>query len=111
MTLDGGTFQAGAGMAITNPFRINTTGGTIDTNGNLLALPTAISDGFSGRIEVVEPTGPDTQLLVRVAGAPLVVLLRSRTRAAAGEAMPFNIDPAEIHLFDAGSGTRIDAAR
>ena len=65
-------------------------------------------NGFSGRIEVVEPTGPDTQLLVRVAGAPLVVLLRSRTHAVAGEAVTLNIDPSEIHLFDADNGSRID---
>ena len=65
-------------------------------------------EGFHGTIEVVEPTGPDTQLLVRVAGAPLVVLLRSRTRATAGETIALNIAPAEIHLFDAESGARID---
>jgi len=65
--------------------------------------------GFRGEIEVVEPTGSDTQLLVRVAGAPLVVLLRSRTRAAAGDAITLNIEPGDIHLFDAQSGVRIDA--
>lgn len=65
--------------------------------------------GFSGTIEVVEPTGPDTQLLVRVAGEPLVVLLRSRTRAAAGETINLNIGPPDIHLFDAESGRRIES--
>jgi len=77
------------------------------------ARPEAIvpaPEGFSGRIEVVEPTGPDTQLLVRVAGAPLVVLLRSRTSAVTGEVMTFDIDPADIHLFDARNGSRIDRA-
>jgi len=68
------------------------------------------SSGFDGRIEVVEPTGPDTQLLVRAAGAPLVVLLRSRTRAVTGETITLGIDPAEIHLFDAESGARIEMA-
>ncbi len=68
------------------------------------------ADGFDGKIEVVEPTGPDTQLLVLVAGAPLVVLLRSRTRAAAGQSVALGIDPAEVHLFDAADGARINKA-
>ncbi|MBL0933197.1 MAG: sn-glycerol-3-phosphate ABC transporter ATP-binding protein UgpC [Rhizobiaceae bacterium] len=67
------------------------------------------SQGFSARVEVVEPTGPDTQLLVRAASAPLVVLLRSRSSAAAGESINFDVDQNDVHLFDAESGVRVDA--
>ncbi|TKT78344.1 sn-glycerol-3-phosphate ABC transporter ATP-binding protein UgpC [Aquamicrobium sp. LC103] len=67
------------------------------------------TEGFSGMIEVVEPTGPDTQLLVRVAGQPLVVLLRSRTPATPGEKITMTVSPSEIHLFDADHGSRIEA--
>lgn len=65
-------------------------------------------DGFEGKIEVVEPTGPDTQLLVTVAGEPLVVLLRSRMSATAGDVVTLGIAPEDIHLFDAESGARIE---
>jgi len=64
--------------------------------------------GFEGHVEVVEPTGPDTQLLVRVAGAPLVVLLRSRTKATSGEGVTFSVARDEVHLFAADTGLRID---
>jgi len=63
--------------------------------------------GFEGVVEVVEPTGPDTQLLVRVAGQPLVVLLRTRTRVSPGDRINLGISEADIHLFDAGEGRRI----
>ncbi|MFD2238090.1 ABC transporter ATP-binding protein [Aureimonas populi] len=66
------------------------------------------SEGFGGVIEVVEPTGPDTQLLVRVAGLPLVVLLRNRTHARPGETITLTIAAPDIHLFDAGNGGRIE---
>ncbi len=46
VTLDGGTFQVGAtGLIIGNPFAINATGGTIDTQANMLTLSNSIADG------------------------------------------------------------------
>jgi fibronectin-binding autotransporter adhesin len=46
VTLDGGAFQSGAaGLAFANPFAINTTGGTIDTQANTLTLSGAIGNG------------------------------------------------------------------
>jgi outer membrane autotransporter protein len=46
VTLDGGTFQAGAdGLNFTNPFAINTVGGTFDTNGKTLTISGDIADG------------------------------------------------------------------
>jgi autotransporter-associated beta strand protein len=46
VTLDGGIFQAGAnGLNFSNPFNINITGGTVDTNGNALSLVGVIADG------------------------------------------------------------------
>jgi autotransporter-associated beta strand protein len=46
VTLDGGIFQAGAdGLNIPNPFKVNTTGGAVDTNGNTLTLAGIIADG------------------------------------------------------------------
>jgi autotransporter-associated beta strand protein len=46
VTLGGGIFQAGAnGLNFSNPFNVNTTGGTVDTNGNTLTLAGVIADG------------------------------------------------------------------
>src|SRR5262249_37213329 len=46
VTLDGGILQAGAnGLNFSNPFNINITGGTVDTNSNTLSLTGVIADG------------------------------------------------------------------
>lgn len=64
-------------------------------------------NGFEGTVEVVEPTGPDTQLLVRVAGDPLVVLLRKRMKVNAGDKIRLGVAGEDTHLFDAKDGMRI----
>lgn len=66
------------------------------------------SAGMTGKVVVVEPTGPDTQLLVRVAGTSIVVLLRSRSPVKIGDEINLQIAPTDIHLFDAESGRRIE---
>ncbi|MCO5071790.1 MAG: sn-glycerol-3-phosphate ABC transporter ATP-binding protein UgpC [Rhizobiaceae bacterium] len=66
-----------------------------------------VDQGFSGVVEVVEPTGPDTQLLVRVAGQPLVVLMHKRMRVSPGDQMTLGVQGADIHLFDAADGRRL----
>lgn len=46
VTLDGGTFQAGAaGLSFANAFAINTTNGTIDSQANVLTISGVIADG------------------------------------------------------------------
>lgn len=67
-------------------------------------------NGISGLVEVVEPTGPDTQLLVRVADTSNVVLLRSRSSVKSGDQIHLHVEPADIHLMDAATGVRIDTA-
>ncbi|HZO46681.1 MAG TPA: autotransporter domain-containing protein [Xanthobacteraceae bacterium] len=45
VTLGGGTFQAGASMVVSNAFKLNTAGGSIDSNGHSLQLSGIIADG------------------------------------------------------------------
>ena len=63
--------------------------------------------GLSTRVEVIEPTGPDTQLLLRIAGQPLVALIRKRLQLRPGQELDVAADPAHVHLFDAASGARL----
>ncbi|RWR31229.1 sn-glycerol-3-phosphate ABC transporter ATP-binding protein UgpC [Sinirhodobacter populi] len=64
--------------------------------------------GFEGVVEVVEPTGPDTQLLVRLLGEDrLVVLLRRRSNLRVGDRIRMTIPDSDVHLFDAQTGQRI----
>jgi len=63
--------------------------------------------GLTAKVEVVEPTGPDTQLLLRLAGQPLSALLHHRLNISPGERVNLEVDPANIHLFDAETGQRL----
>ena len=56
---------------------------------------------------VVEPTGAETELLVRAGTAQLVVVLHGRTSAQPGETIHLQIDTAAVHLFDPTSGATL----
>ena len=63
VTLDGGKFQAGVNnLNFNNTFEVNTTGGTIDTNGHALTSSGTIQDG-NGLTGVLTKTGAGTLIL------------------------------------------------
>ena len=63
--------------------------------------------GVPGEIVVVEPTGSETELVVRVGDAQLVVEAHGRTTLQPGDKVTFAVDPANVHLFDQSSGARL----
>lgn len=65
------------------------------------------SGGLQALVKVVEPTGPDTQLLVNLAGQDMVVLLRTRMAVNPGDVIGLDIDPSDVNLFQAGDGKRL----
>ncbi|MBL8832310.1 MAG: sn-glycerol-3-phosphate ABC transporter ATP-binding protein UgpC [Rhodospirillales bacterium] len=64
-------------------------------------------DGIAARVHVVEPTGSETQVLMRVGEATLMGAFRERVTAKRGEALPVSPDPALVHLFDKTTGQRL----
>jgi ABC-type sugar transport system ATPase subunit len=56
---------------------------------------------------VVEPMGPESLLMVRVAGQDLQMRLMGRAYPQAGEWLSCAVNPEELHVFDAGSGKSI----
>ncbi|MEO8758922.1 MAG: sn-glycerol-3-phosphate ABC transporter ATP-binding protein UgpC [Devosia sp.] len=62
---------------------------------------------LSGTVDVVEPTGPDTMVILSVGGQLLTARLGSRDRPKLGDAMTLALDTAAINLFDPDSGDRI----
>ena len=58
---------------------------------------------------VVEPTGAETELLVRVGAAQIVVVMHGRTEAEPGETIAPRGRHRRVHLFDPTSG--VDARR
>ncbi len=59
------------------------------------------------RIELVEPTGPDTLLLVRINGEAVTCRVRPDRACAANESMDLAINLSKAVFFDPGSGKRI----
>ncbi len=67
----------------------------------------AAGQGIAAKVIVVEPTGAETELLLDVGGAKMIVVLHGRTAAQPDDAVGLQIGAAKAHLFDAGSGQRI----
>ena len=64
--------------------------------------------GIQAKVVVVEPTGAETELLLQVDSAQLIVVMHGRTQAQPGESVYLSVEAAKAHLFDAQSGTRIE---
>ncbi|TFZ07755.1 ABC transporter ATP-binding protein [Ramlibacter humi] len=64
--------------------------------------------GVPAKVVVVEPTGAETELLLQVGEARLVVVLHGRTAAQPDETVYLSVDPKCAHLFDGADGRRLD---
>jgi multiple sugar transport system ATP-binding protein len=74
--------------------------------------PTDISLGAAGAsvtavVVVVEPTGAETELLVQVGDAKVVVVLHGRTDAKPGDTVGLVVKADKVHLFDGDTERRI----
>jgi len=66
--------------------------------------------GVAAEVVVVEPTGSETELLLKVGGAQLTMTLHGRTSKQPGDTVWLQIDASRAHLFNAGDGKRLVAA-
>ncbi|WP_421760270.1 ABC transporter ATP-binding protein [Devosia sp.] len=62
---------------------------------------------LNGMVEVVEPTGPDTMVLVNVGGQLISARLGSRDRPGLGQPLSVAVDTSAVNLFDTETGMRI----
>jgi multiple sugar transport system ATP-binding protein len=67
-------------------------------------------EGIAAKVIVVEPTGAETELLLQVGEAQLVVVVHGRTKVEPDDTVVLRIDGGASHLFDGASGKRIDSA-
>ena len=63
--------------------------------------------GIAAEVVVVEPTGAETELLLRIGDQQLIAVTHGRTQAQAGDTVHLQFDVAKAHLFDAQSQQRI----
>jgi len=65
------------------------------------------SNGIPATVQVIEPTGSETQVLMKIGGQPVIGAFRERVSAKPGEILPVMPDAALIHLFDQQTGRRL----
>jgi multiple sugar transport system ATP-binding protein len=63
---------------------------------------------LEARVTVVEPTGSETQVFATLGDHRLVGVFRERISARPGEALPLSAPPDLVHLFDPGTGRRLN---
>jgi len=63
--------------------------------------------GAEMRVEVVEPTGPETLVYGKVGSQKIIGLFQGRIAVKPGEILPVEVSPEQIHLFDGQSGARL----
>lgn len=63
--------------------------------------------GLSGQIVVVEPTGAETYLFVRLGAKEVTAVLRERRDVRPGQDIRLGVTPRAAHVFDRKTGMRI----
>jgi multiple sugar transport system ATP-binding protein len=64
--------------------------------------------GTSAEVLLTEPLGAETQVLMELAGQKVVGVFRERIAASPGDRLSVRPNTAQCHLFDTGTGMRID---
>lgn len=72
-----------------------------------LASDTCLQPKLQAMVEVVEPTGPDTLVIVSINGSKLCCRLKPDQAPGVGQSVQLQIDLSRVLLFDANSGERI----
>ena len=67
------------------------------------------AQGIAAEIEVVEPMGAETEVLVKIGGQSFTVMTHGRPTFGPGERVFISPQPAHAHVFDSASGRRIGA--
>ena len=65
-------------------------------------------NGIAAKVIVVEPTGAETELLLEVGGAQLVVVMHGRTGVRPDDTVHLEIAPEKTHVFDGVGDQRLD---
>ncbi len=70
----------------------------------------SVGDGgnaIRGTVDVIEPTGADTQVSCKFAGSDMIVVLHDRLNSRSGDAIVLQPDLSRAHVFDAESGRNL----
>jgi len=65
-------------------------------------------DGVEAQVTLVEPTGPETQVMARLAGTQVLCAFRERIVPRVGEMIRISPTTEAVHLFDQPTGNRLN---
>jgi len=77
--------------------------------GDLKLTSPTTPEAVAGEIVVVEPTGSETELLIQVGEAQLILVTHGRPNVNPGDRVGLAVDPAKVHVFDQQTGARLSA--
>jgi multiple sugar transport system ATP-binding protein len=63
--------------------------------------------GWPATVSLVEPTGSETQIMARMKGEVIRILVSGRTHVRPGEQISLGVDAGHLHVFDSSSGNRL----
>jgi multiple sugar transport system ATP-binding protein len=64
-------------------------------------------DGAEAEVQVIEPTGSELQVVVKLGGEDIIAVFRERHQFKPGEKIRLKPDPRLVHLFDETTGKRL----
>ena len=64
-------------------------------------------DGVEAVVQVVEPTGSETQVVARLGQGDVIAVFRERHPFKPGDRIRLRPDPKLVHLFDEATGKRL----
>jgi multiple sugar transport system ATP-binding protein len=102
---DGWAIEVGAGVAFPTPAALRTEAGREVVLGVRPEHLAVGADGVAAEVELVEPTGADTQIFCKVAGAQVTAVVRERHEFRPGERI--RLYPQLTFIFDPASGARL----
>ena len=106
-TVRGGAVALDSGARLPLPPGLEVAEGREVTYGIRPEHLTVGAEGIAGTVAVVEPTGSETHVVLRVGGREVVAMFRDRVAFRPGDALTFAPDAEKVHLFDKASGARL----
>ncbi len=105
---NGGQFGIqGASLQLTPPVAAGAAAGELLLGVRPEHLVMQDSAPWRGEVSVVEPTGPDTYVMVDTAAGTVTLRTDAQTRVQPGDRVGLSIEPANAHWFNAQNETRL----
>jgi multiple sugar transport system ATP-binding protein len=98
--VENGTLAASGNIRIQLPKTLNLDEGRLIICGVRPDKIEIADSGIAAEVIVVEPTGSETQLLVRVGNTQMVCVSRDRLSVRAGDTIHISLRPEDLLLFD-----------